>query len=143
MLGIIGAILVALYAVLIGGNTMEAGFLFGMNWPWYWYWFLAIFKALVIILMMGTLAFKVANTIGPKVGRLLGFVVGGGALSIMFIVSVMISHGMLLGGTYLLMTSGTPEMTFADFNTNNLIIGAILIFIGIVMSTNRDKNRAN
>ena len=137
MFGIVIAIIVAAWTVFISGHTMEAGFLSGMGflWVWYWIWTIVIGALLVTMMLVatGALTFASADAMGSKVGGLLGFV-GGGALSILVIAIVMISRALLLGGTYLLMTAGTPEMHFADFNTNNLIFGTLLLVVGLVMS---------
>lgn len=137
MFGIVIAVIVAAWTVFIGGNTMEAGFLSGMGFLWVWYWIwttvIGVFITGMMLIVTGALMFASADAMGSKVGSLLGFA-GGAALSILVITIVMISRALLLGGTYLLMTSGTSEMSFADFNTNNLIFGTLLLVVGLVMS---------
>lgn len=137
MFGIVIAVIVAAWTVFISEHTMEAGFLSGMDFLWVWYWIWTIVIGVFIVGMMlvvtGVLTFVSADAIGSKVGGLLGFA-GGGVLSILVITIVIISRTLLLGGTYLLMTAGTPEMHFADFNTNNLIFGALFLVVGLVMS---------
>ena len=137
MFGIVIAVIVAAWTVFISDNTIEAGFLSGMGFLWIWYWIwtviIGIFITGMMLVVTGALTFASADAIGSKVGGLLGFA-GGGALSILFITIVMISRALLLGGTYLLMTSGSPEPCFADFSTNKLIFGTLFLAVGLVMS---------
>jgi hypothetical protein len=143
MFGIVIAVIVAAWTVFISGNTMEAGFLSGMGFLWVWYWIwtvvIGVFITGMMLVVTGAMTFASADAMGSKVGGLLGFA-GGGALSILVITTVMISRALLLGGTYLLMTSGTPEMSFADFNTNNLIFGTLLLVVGLVMSKSANSS---
>lgn len=137
MLGIVIAVIVAAWTVFFGGHTMEAGFLSatGFLWMWYWIWtvVIGIFVAGMILVATGVMTFVAADHIGSKLGGFLGFVAGG-TLSVLVVTVVMISRALLLGGTYLLMTSGTAQMSFAEFSTNKLIFGTLLLVVGLVMS---------
>ena len=137
MLGIVIAVVVAAWTVIIGGHTMEAGFLSatGFLWVWYWIWtvVVGVFVAGMMLVATGVMTFAAADAMGSKIGGFLGFAAGG-ALSILVATLVMISRVLLLGGTYLLMTSGTSEMAFAQFNTNKLIFGTLLLVVGLVIS---------
>lgn len=136
MLGIVIAAVVAAWTTFIGGHSMEAGFLSatGFLWVWYWIWTIvvAFIAAGIMLVATGAMTLAGAESFG-KVGGFLGFAAGG-ALSALVLVLVMISRALLLGGTYLLMTSGTPEMAFSQFSTNKLIFGTLLLVIGLVIS---------
>lgn len=136
MLGIVIAVIVAAWATFISGHSMEAGFLSatGFLWVWYCIWtvVIALIAAGIMLVATGVMTFAGAESLG-KVGGFLGFAAGG-ALSALILIMVMVSRALLLGGTYLLMTSGAPEMAFAQFNTNKLIFGTLLLVIGLVMS---------
>lgn len=137
MLGIVIAVIVAAWTVFIGGHTMEAGFLSatGFLWVWYWIWtvVIGVFAFGMMLVATGAMTFAAADAMGSKLGGFLGFAAGG-ALSILVVTVVMISRALLLGGTYLLMTSGTAQMSFAEFSTNKLIFGTLLLVVGLVMS---------
>jgi len=136
MLGIVIAVIVAAWTVFIGGNTMEIGFLSatGFLWVWYWIWTVVVLIIVsgIMLVTMGALTFAGAKIFG-KVGGFFGFVAGG-AFPILVAARVMIARALLLGGTYLLMTSGTLEMTFSQFSTSKLIFGTLLLVIGLVIS---------
>ncbi len=142
MFGIVIAVIVAAWTVFISGNAMEVGFLSGMDFLWVWYWIWTVVIGGMILVVTGALTFSSADAMGSKVGGLFGFAAGG-ALSILVITIVMISRALLLGGTYLLMTSGSPEMSFADFNTNKLIFGTLLLVVGLVMSRSASSSSSN
>jgi hypothetical protein len=147
MLGIVIAVIVAAWTVFVGGHTMEAGFVSatGFLWVWYWIWtvIIGIFTAGMMLVVTGVMTFAAADAIGSKLGGFLGFA-GGGALSVLIVTVIMISRALLLGSSYLLMTSGTAQMSFTEFSTNKLIFGTLLLVVGLMMSKatspSSDKN---
>ncbi len=145
MLGIVIAVIIAAASAVIGGHTMEAAFLSGLGFLWVWYWIWAIVTLVVIGLIM--LAVMAGTTIlgAGALGWVGGFLglAGGAAMSALAIVLVSINNALLLGGTYLLMTAGTSTMTFAEFSTNKLIFGTLLLVIGLVMSRSSSSSSSN
>lgn len=150
MFGIVIAVLVAAWAVFIGNSNMEAGFLSAVGFLWVWYWIWTVVIGLIFLVVMlgatGALTLAGADSARSRLGGLFGGMLGfaaGGALSILVIGVVMISRALLLGGVYLLMTSGSPQMSFTEFSTNKLIFGTLLLVLGLVMSKSSSSSSSD
>ncbi len=146
MFGIIIAIVIAVFTIFVSSNTMEVGFISALDFLWVWYWIWTVLQGLIIAFIMliitGVLTFSGANILSSKAGAFLG-IAAGGALSILFVTKLAIRSILLLGGVYLLMTSGNAEMTFSEFDNTKLIFGAILLLIGLIMSKNSSSSSSS
>lgn len=142
MYGLIIAVLVAGWAMLIGGNTIEAAFLSAswFLWNWYWVWtlFLGAFIGLVALGITGTTTVAGSQVTGSKLGMIAGMAAVGG-LSLKMFPKLALQRALLLLGSYALMNAGTPETTFAEFNKTYLIVGSALLFVGYIT----DRRRAS
>ena len=134
--GLIVAVIVFVWNAVITGHTMEASFLSVFGFLWVWYWISTVVTVLFVafIVTVGirwmTLALRaLVSNLGSSLGLL-----AGGVASFIVIMRIMFSRMLLLGGTYLLMTSGTKEMVFSQFDTSKLILGTLLLVIGLVVS---------
>lgn len=136
MYGLIIAVLVGGWALIVGGSTPEASMLQGAGFLWIWYWIWTIVQGLIVVFMMLGIAGGGAATggqAGGLFGGLLGFAAGS-IVSLFAFAMFAVGKLFLLGGTWLIMTSGTPEMVFADFDQVKLIGGGVALAIGLLMS---------
>ncbi len=151
MLGLIVSACYFLYLAFIGGDmSTEAAFLQASGLLYSWYWVVSIIFAFVLgvfaLLMIlgvgvagsagGGLAFGV---IGAAVGGV-GGMTAGGLLMALSLAGFVVRCAFLIGGAYLLMTAGSADMAFADFEMWRIGVGAALIFLGIIL---RDSSRSS
>lgn len=137
MLGIIIAAAFAAWNYFVSHLSMEAAFLVGVNFLWVWQLvFTGITAAFVLLMLLGmTGGLTAAGSIVSRsvFGGLAGFAVGG-FMSVLMLVGFAVTRGMLLGGTWLLMHSGTASMTFAQFDQTKLTGGGVLLVLGVLLS---------
>ena len=141
MVGLILAVLYVGWKVMMNnGMTPEAAFLGASTFLYYWYWTWSIicagvigFLCLVITLGAGAKATEIGDSgLGKTVGFFGGVVVGGG-VSLLLLATLVVRCALYIVGAYLLMTSGTPDIPFAEFNHTKLIVGGILLLIALLI----------
>jgi hypothetical protein len=146
MIGIVIAAATMLICHFVLGQSLEAGFLTGVGFAWIWYlvWAIlqGIFMLLVALGITGVATAGGASSTNSAFGGLLGFA-GGGLLSLFILAIFLAGKALLLGGTWLLKTSGTPDMTFAEFNSTNLIVGGLLVAASFFFKTSASASSSS
>ena len=107
-MGLAIAVTIFAWNVSVVGNTMEASFLSGANFLWVWYWAWAIVISVLVSVFFTRM--------------------------ILVCMLVITSRALLIGGAQQLMASGTPELSFSNFNTEKLIVGTLLLVVGTTIS---------
>lgn len=137
MFGIIIAVALAAWNYFVNSLSMEAAFLVGAGFLWVWQMvFTGITTVFILLMLLGlTGGLTAAGGVASRsiFGGLAGFAMGG-LLAVLLFAGFVITRGMLLGGTWLLMHSGTADMTFAEFDQTKLIGGGVLLVLGVLLS---------
>jgi hypothetical protein len=151
----LGLTLAALYVgwQLIAYDNMsgEVAFLNAATFLYYWYcvWsiIIGVFVGGISLLMILGIGANFAELNDSCLGKVAGFFGGaaiGGGLSVLLFTFFSILCALYIVGAYLLMTAGTPDMAFADFNMVRLVVGGILLLIAIfarsMSSSSSSKN---
>lgn len=137
MLGLIIAALVVAWNFFVGHTVLEAAFFAGLDVLWIWQIiFTAISALMVIAFAFGFTGFTtlMGSSFGNRLGGTAGFAAGG-IMSFVMLIAFAATRAMMLGGTWLLMNSGNPDLTFAEFDQNKLIGGGVLLAAGLLFST--------
>ena len=144
MIGLVLAVLYVGWKYMFGGDMpVEAAFIgaAGFLYVWYWIWTIVqgIFNGLVSLGIFGAGAVAGGGSRFGMLGGVLGGLAGGG-LSVNILAIFAVKSAALLVGAYLLEHSGTATMAFAEFDTKKMVIGAILILVGLVMSSSSSSS---
>lgn len=148
MLGIIIALLYLAYRVYAQGDPLEAGFVgsAGFLYTWYWVWGIVVFAIAAIPMLLVTLGGAAAGSrlgssgLGKLAGGIGGVAIGGG-FSALILVLLAARLALSIGGAWLLMTAGSPSMTFAQFDTSKLVIGSIMLLVSLLMRSSSSSSR--
>jgi|GEM_PF-5897756 len=137
MFGILIAVALTAWNFFVSHLSLEGAFLAGVNFLWIWQLIFtgitAVFVLLTLLGMTGGLTAAGGIASRSVFGGLAGFAVGG-FLSFFMLMAFALTRGMLLGGTWLLMHSGTADMTFAQFDQTKLVGGGVLLILGVLFS---------
>lgn len=138
MIGITIALLIIVYYYAFTSVNFVSGFLSATHFLWVWWWIWAGIFGLYLIIKSVRKAYKsvkMKNYENPEEREPTKFEVFAATtivsiVAIILLIIPMSAHAMLLAGVHMLMTAGTNSMSFGDFSSGKLIIGAIMILIG-------------
>ncbi|MBI4991703.1 MAG: hypothetical protein HZB99_00605 [Candidatus Harrisonbacteria bacterium] len=153
-----GILLAAIYAgflYLFRTTNWPEIFLTSTNFLFWWY---VVTSALIgLVVGLATLMFAVGGAVtgglvgsesgggkaGAVAGALLGLL-GGGALSLLMLVSVAVGRLSLIYGTYLLHNSLLLTVSGgAEWDQTKLMIGGFLLLLGLVMGKGSGSSSSN
>ena len=143
MLGLfIGAIYFVYGAYFGGAASLEAAFLQASHFLYVWYWVTCSIGAVLavgFILLVSLGLIGAGAAAGHGAGGLVGTLVGagagaalGGLATVLAVVRIVIKSALLIGGAFLMMSSGTAAMAFNQFDLLRLGIGAGMVLIGLI-----------
>lgn len=142
MVGFIFGLLYLAFSAFVQGRGLEPSFLSASEFLYFWY----IFWSIPLLFIIGVTVFGMTagaaavggalggrSTLGKTLGALGGVAVGGGTALGAFGLGVA-RIALCIGGAWLLKTSGTPDMSFAEFDLPRLVIGGLMVVSAIVMT---------
>lgn len=150
MIGIVFALLYLAYRVFTQGDALEAGFVSSTSFLYYWYWVwgIVIFAFVSIPMLLVTLGGAAVGSrlgssgLGKMAGALGGATIGGG-FSLLILVLTAARLALSIGGAWLLMTAGTPAMTFAQFDMAKLVVGGIMLLVSLLMRSKSSSSSSS
>jgi hypothetical protein len=143
MLGLfIGAIYFVYGAYFGGAATPEVAFLQASHFLYVWYWVTCSIGAacavgFILLISLGLIGTGAAagHGAGGLVGALVGVGAGaavGGLISVLAVVRIVFRSAFLIGGAFLMMSSGTSAMDLQEFDTLRLVIGGAMVLSGLI-----------
>lgn len=139
MLGLIIAVAVFLWYVIMSGATGEAAYLASTGFLFNWYWITSIITLSIIGIISLVLTFGGAaggsglsnSGIGKLVGGLSGGAAGGVA-GLLLLAFGAVKCGLFVGGAWLLNNALADGMTFDEGNKMYMVAGGVILLIGII-----------
>lgn len=142
MYGLLIALLYFGFEAVVKNVTMPTAFAAAAGVLFVWY--LAWFAVAAAIMSLVTLGFTGGSGLAGRLagGRLGGVagLVAGATLSFWSWVNFLVHWALFIGGAWCLHTAGQAGMGFSEFSTTRLIVGALLIFVGL-LTGGRSRSR--
>ena len=136
MLGLLIALGVFGWGVVVNKEVMEVAFCDAASFLYVWYWIWAVIIGIfscIFGLVFPLLGASVGGSAGGTVGAFAGFLLGSvGSMFLVFL--ILLGRILTVFGAWLLMTAGNSQMPFSEFDKGRLIAGAIILLIAVVLS---------
>jgi len=161
MIGLFMAVLYFVWKMFFDSDmSTEIGFLNASGFLFYWHlvWTI-IFGIIIGLIALGVTGLMSLVGLGTGLAAseelapqhsgksmlfgLIGGAIFGGSLTAKAVLGFMVKRALLLLGAYLMWTSGTAEMSFAEFDLLKLGIGAVLLLIGTIWSKKKSSSNSN